>query len=93
MDSDVVQLSGLLDVFEMRLRRRESKLVFVHVGDVPQDVLAAALGYHLSGKGERLRKREGERRQDFLPLKLHGHVAADWQHKLPVRIMRLPAAG
>lgn len=55
MDSDVIKLGALLNVFEVRLRSRESKLVLVHVGDMPQDVLAAALGYHLSG--ERKRKR------------------------------------
>lgn len=49
MDGDVVQLGALFDVFEVRLRGREGKLVLVHVGDVPQDVVTATLGYHLSG--------------------------------------------
>lgn len=48
VDGDVVQLGALFDVLEVRLRGREGKLVFVHVGDVPQDVVAAALGYHLN---------------------------------------------
>lgn len=58
MDSDVVQLGALLDVLQVCLRGRESKLVFVHVGDVPQDVVPAPLGDHLG--------REGGKRQDGL---------------------------
>lgn len=48
VDGDVVQLSALLYILEVRLRGGEGELVAVHVGDVPQDVVAASLCDHLS---------------------------------------------
>ena len=48
---DVVQLGALLDVLEVSLGGGEGKLVLVHVGDVPQDVVPAALGDHLDDTG------------------------------------------
>lgn len=59
VDRDVVQLGAFFDVLEMSLGGREGKLVFVHVGDVPQDVIAAALGDHLSTQREREKKTKG----------------------------------
>lgn len=53
VDSDIIKLSALLYVFEVSLRSGEGKLVFVHVGDVPQDVFTAPLGYDLRGERER----------------------------------------
>lgn len=53
---------------------------------MPQDVLTATLGYHLSG--ERKREMSG-----LAALKLYRLITADWQHRLPVRVMKLPAAG
>lgn len=58
----------------------------MHVRDMPQDVLTAALGYHLSGE----RKRET---LGLAALKLYRVITADWQHRLPMRVMKLPAAG
>jgi hypothetical protein len=47
VDCDIIQKGTLLDVFEISLGGGEGKLVFVHVGDVSQDVVPASLGYHL----------------------------------------------
>lgn len=56
---DIIQLRTLFDVLEMCFWSRESKLVFVHVRDMPQDVFTAALSDHLIRKRERRNVKPG----------------------------------
>lgn len=50
----------------------------MHVGDVPQDVLAAALGDHLGGQRGECQTRG---------------ITTERQRMMPVRVMKLLAAG
>lgn len=50
----------------------------MHVGDVPQDVLTAALGDHLGGQRGECQTRD---------------ITTERQRRMPARVMKLLAAG
>lgn len=86
VDSDIIKLGTLLNIFEVCLWSCESKLVFVHIWDMPQDVLTATLGYNLS-------EEKKMRTSGLAALEWWRLSTTDWQHSAAVKVMKPLAAG